>query len=33
MASDFRKVSKEFKWKPTVDIKKGLQLVVQGSSN
>ena len=33
MVADIRKVSKEFNWKPTIDIKKGLQLIVQGSSN
>lgn len=33
MVADIRKVSKEFNWKPTIDIKKGLQLIVQGSTN
>lgn len=33
MVTDIRKVSKEFSWKPTIDIKKGLQLIVQGSTN
>jgi UDP-glucose 4-epimerase len=33
MVADIRKVSKEFNWKPTIDIKKGLQIIVQGSSN
>jgi nucleoside-diphosphate-sugar epimerase len=33
MVADIRKVSREFNWKPTIDIKKGLQLIVQGSSN
>jgi nucleoside-diphosphate-sugar epimerase len=33
MVADIKKVSKEFNWKPTIDIKKGLQLIVQGSSN
>lgn len=33
MIADIRKVSKEFRWKPTVDIKRGLQLIVGESSN
>jgi UDP-glucose 4-epimerase len=33
MVADIRKVSKKFNWKPTIDIKKGLQLIVQGSSS
>lgn len=33
MVADIRKVSKEFNWKPTIDIKKGLQLIVRESSN
>lgn len=32
MIADIRKVSREFNWKPTIDLKKGLQLIVQGSS-
>jgi nucleoside-diphosphate-sugar epimerase len=33
MVADIRKVSKEFNWKPTIGIKKGLQLIVRESSN
>ncbi|HEY9398943.1 MAG TPA: NAD-dependent epimerase/dehydratase family protein [Nitrososphaeraceae archaeon] len=33
MRADITKVSKTFKWKPTVDIGKGLRLIVQESSN
>lgn len=33
MSADIRKVSKAFNWKPTVDIKNGLQLIVQKLSN
>jgi UDP-glucose 4-epimerase len=30
MIADIRKVSKEFNWRPAIDIKKGLQLIVEG---
>jgi len=33
MRADIAKVSKAFNWKPTVDIGKGLKLIVQGLSN
>ena len=33
MIADTRKVSKEFNWRPTIDIKRGLELIVGGSSN
>jgi UDP-glucose 4-epimerase len=33
MKADITKVSKTFKWKPTVDIDKGLRIIVQESSN
>ena len=33
MIADIRKVSKEFNWRPTIDIKRGLQFIVGGSSN
>jgi UDP-glucose 4-epimerase len=33
MVADIRKVSKGFNWNPAIDIKKGLRLIVQGSSN
>lgn len=33
MSAAIRKVSKAFNWKPTVDIKNGLQLIVQSLSN
>jgi UDP-glucose 4-epimerase len=33
MMADISKVSKTFKWRPTVDIDKGLRLIVQESSN
>ena len=29
MVADIRKVSKDFSWKPTIDINKGLQFIVQ----
>lgn len=32
MVADIRKVSGEFNWKPTIDIKEGLRLILQGSS-
>jgi UDP-glucose 4-epimerase len=33
MKADITKVSKTFKWKPTVDIDKGLRIIIQESSN
>ena len=33
MRADITKVSKAFDWKPTVDIRKGLQLIVEDSCN
>jgi nucleoside-diphosphate-sugar epimerase len=33
MIADIRKVSQEFNWRPTIDIKRGLELIVGGSSN
>ena len=33
MIADTRKVSKEFNWRPAIDIKRGLELIVGGSSN